>query len=216
MNPLRDTIKLPYAFGFKKPNDSSYSNKKNVATKILGYFPIVGTIIGSGRIVVAIKSDGDAGFKARHICRGLIEMTSLFGLALLVSDIVVTVFRAIFGSSQNINELNDTEKKHKATQEINAFLYEIKNKTNNPETNYNESIEALDRILEELIEMEEPADNQEYKTKYNHCIENAKKNISNIKTKIREQINQSIYTKTNPKVEKLKSIKIPDLTKYTI
>lgn len=61
--------------------------------KVLGYIPLLGTLIGINRLARAVQADkNDLPNRCNHIVRGCVELLSL-GALLLIPDLILTCYR---------------------------------------------------------------------------------------------------------------------------
>jgi hypothetical protein len=68
--------------------------KMSNVKKALGYFPLVGSVIGFNRIVQALKyTKADLPNKVNHIIRGILEFIPVVGFLLLFVDLFMTAYR---------------------------------------------------------------------------------------------------------------------------
>jgi len=81
--------------------------KTNNVMKVLGYIPVIGTIIGLQHLTRSVKANKiHWPNKYQHIARASIESLSL-GFLLIIPDLILTAYRA-----------SQVEKKHKSVLEI--------------------------------------------------------------------------------------------------
>lgn len=198
--------KHSYAFGYKSPDVNSFSNKKHVASKILGYVPVIGSFIGIGRIVIAAKEhDDDMRFTARQISRGLVETTSL-GVVLLIADLAVTAFRALKGSNPpgqsqlNAELLKSYESsKQERLERTGKTIENLDNACRKLEQLnkklYDEYKDFLQKLCNDLKQKQENIVNKRY---FTEDLENNKNN-TNAFEPLRIALNQQIFASVREK-----------------
>ncbi|MBA3958565.1 MAG: hypothetical protein H0X51_09285 [Parachlamydiaceae bacterium] len=95
--PQSDDVRTAYGYPIAEPYSESTCCNAGTFTHILGYFPGVSVIVGFTRILFASMALQDTSLDNKdkeqlklHISRGVIEVFCVFGIILLVVDIVKT------------------------------------------------------------------------------------------------------------------------------
>jgi hypothetical protein len=100
--------------GYFEKVEEQYNNSAKSALKIanilkvVGYIPLIGTLLGIARILRAAKTTkDDLPNKFNHIARGCVELLSL-GFLLLIPDLILTGYRAYHARNSNFPAITVT------------------------------------------------------------------------------------------------------------
>jgi hypothetical protein len=90
---MEDPFELVGINQYRLADPKKYAAKHNIR-KIIGYIPIIGTIIGMVSLILLSKETGDLNsYRKGWAIRVIIETTSL-GFLLLIPDLIVTYKRS--------------------------------------------------------------------------------------------------------------------------
>ena len=103
---ISEALVTPYDYSelFEDAAKGSSIAKVHIALNVLGYLPVIGTIVGIARIALSfylIISSGspfkltDIAFISSEILRGLVEVTSC-GILLIIPDLLVSTGQLIY------------------------------------------------------------------------------------------------------------------------